>query len=311
MTASRLARVRAIIPGVGACAIWALCNIANKALLDEGVAPLTLLFGQLLVSAPILWLVAFGRGAGLPRSGKGRMLRLGLWQPGLAYGVSFIGLTMTTATVEALLFSVETLLILFFAWLLLGEQPPRQTIAAGVLGAIGVALVAGVGSPGAQISGLWGSLLILAGVVGAAVYSVRIKREIETQNVVAVVAMAQCGGLMAIALVWLVWPAPGRFSGLTPFTVPLIGVSGLFMHSVAFVLFAKQLEGMTASTVSVVLLSIPVMTAALGYVVLGEALDMVQLLGAAIVMGAMLVQIGVMSPAPPATRPATRTDQLD
>lgn len=281
----------AILPGVGACIIWSACNISNKVVLDAGVAPLTLLLGQLLVSAPVLWIVAFCRSRKLPVSGKGRLFRLGFWQPGIAYGASFIGLTMTSVTVEALLFSVETLMIIYFAWVLLGERPPSTTIAAGILGSVGVALVTGLGSSTNHTVGLLGPVLILIGVAGAALYSVLIKREVETQSAVPVVAIAQCGGLTVIALAWLIWPDPERFASLTVETLLIIGVSGLLMHSLAFVLFVRQLETLTASTASLLLLSIPVMTAVLGYVLLDERLSTLQIAGATVVMGALLLQV--------------------
>lgn len=281
---------RVIAPGLGACIIWVFCNIANKHLLDLGVAPLTVLLLQLLVSAPCLWIVVLIRRKPLPKTGKARLLRLGIWQPGIAYGTSLIGLSMTTVTVEALIFSTETLMIIFLAWVMLGERPGRKTIAAGVVGSIGVALVAGIGSESTELSGYWGAVLILAGTAAAALYSVFLRREVEAANPVSLIAIAQSGGVVAVAVIWILYPATDRLANLSWQIMPLIAVSGVMMHSIGFVLFAKLLQKMDASTASLLLLTIPVLTAVLGYAILDERLDALQICGAAIVLAAMLVE---------------------
>lgn len=281
---------RVIAPGLVACVIWVFSNISNKILFEQGIAPLTALLGQLLVSAPCLWIVVWVRRKPLPQTGKARLLRLGIWQPGIAYGTSLIGLSMTTVTVEALIFSTETLMIIFLAWVMLGERPGRKTIVAGVIGSIGVGLVAGLGSGSTELSGYWGPALILVGTAAAALYSIFLRREVETIDPVSLIAIAQSGGLVTVAAMWILYPAAGGLANLSWQAMPLIAVSGVMMHSVGFVLFAKLLQKMDASTASLLLLTIPVLTAVLGYAILDERLDALQLCGAAIVLAAMLVE---------------------
>lgn len=281
---------RAVVQGIGACIIWVFCNIANKQLLDQGVAPLTLLLMQLLVSAPCLWIIVLAWRKPLPKTGMARLLRLGIWQPGIAYGASLVGLSMTTVTVEALIFSTETLIIIFLAWVMLGERPGRKTIAAGIAGSIGVALVVGIRSSGPDNSGYWGAALILAGTLAAALYSIFLRREVESIDPVSLIAIAQSGGVVAVAAIWILYPAADGLANLSWQTLPLIAVSGVMMHSVGFVLFAKLLQRMEAGTASLLLLIIPVLTAALGYAVLGERLEMLQIFGAAIVLAAMAIE---------------------
>jgi len=280
-----------VLPGVSACAIWAFCNITNKLLIDHGVEPLTLLLGQLLVSTPCLWVIVLARCQRLPKTGKRRLLGLGIWQPAIAYGTSLVGLSMTSVTVEALIFSTETLMIIFFAWALLGERPGHHTLAAGILGSVGVALVAGIGSGTGGQSGSWGPALILIGTAAAALYSALLRREAERADAITLIALTQSGGLGATFLAWFAWPTADRLQNLTGQALLLTAVSGVLMHSVGFVLFAKQLQSMEASTASLLLLIIPVLTAVLGFAILSERLDAVQICGAIIVLAATLIEI--------------------
>jgi drug/metabolite transporter (DMT)-like permease len=261
----------------------------QQALLDVGVAPLTLLTGQLLVSTPALWIVTFATGRRPKFRTAFRLVPLGALQPGLAYGLSIIGLTMTSATIEALLFSTETLFIIALAWLLLGERPNRLTIIAGLVGSIGVALVS-IGEKATQNShaGLLGATLILAGVVAAALYSVQLRREAANIDALSLIASCQTGGLITAISGWLIWPEADRFAHLTSQTIPLIGLSGVLMHAIAFVLFAFQLQRMRADKASLLLLTTPVMTGTLAYLWLGDRLKTGQILGALVVLISVL-----------------------
>lgn len=291
MTASTEHRITALAFGAGltACLIWAVCNVINKVLLDSGIAPLTLLAGQLLVSTPALWIVAFAAGRRPNLSIVVRLMPLGVLLPGLAYGLSIIGLTMTSATIEALLFSIETLFIIALAWPLLGEKPSRVTIIAGLAGSLGVALVS-VGGNALQAThaGISGPVLILTGVFAAALYSVRLRREAVSIDALSLIASCQTGGLISVLLGWLLWPQHDRLANLTFHTMPLIALSGILMHAMAFILFAFQLQRMRAGTASLVLLTTPVMTGALAYLWLGERLNPVQILGGVVVLTSVL-----------------------
>jgi drug/metabolite transporter (DMT)-like permease len=272
-----------------ACLIWSICNVLNKAMLDFGIAPLTLLTGQLLVSTPVLWIVTFLAG----RRPKPRhvlcLMGLGILQPGLAYGLSIIGLTMTSATIEALLFSTETLFIIALAWAILRERPSRITMLVGLVGSIGVALVSiggeTVATPQSQ---LFGAVLILTGVLAAALYSVKLREEAMKIDALSLIASCQTGGLLTVIVGWFLWPQQDRFANLTIGSLSLIALSGIFMHAIGFVLFAFQLRRMSVGTASLTLLTIPIMTSAAAYIWLGDRLTATQLIGAAIVILALM-----------------------
>jgi drug/metabolite transporter (DMT)-like permease len=72
----------AVLAMIGSAAAWGGGTVMSKALLDEGLPPVTLLVVQLLASCTVLWLIAFGGvvyrcvGEMYERAGQGS------WSPG-------------------------------------------------------------------------------------------------------------------------------------------------------------------------------------------------------------------------------------
>ncbi|UPK05880.1 DMT family transporter [Bradyrhizobium sp. 170] len=104
------------------------------------IEPLSLLTGQLAVSAASLTVLSIWSGAP-PRLSDWRAGLPGLLQPALASGLSIFGLTMLPASVEAILFAVETPMIILLAWLILGETPNRGVGLLCLLAFAGVGLL--------------------------------------------------------------------------------------------------------------------------------------------------------------------------
>lgn len=276
---------RNLIFGMSACAIWAVANILTKFLLDKGIPPLTLLAGQLLMSTPALWLVVLLGRRRLAGSHGIKMTLLGIVQPGLAYGLAILGLELTSATLEALLFAAEPLLIVFLAWPFLGERPERLTVLSALVGAGGVVLISvGNQSETAQFSGFLGPILILSGVLAAAIYAVLLRPLAAQGDPIVMIAASQSGGLAFVIVVWLFWPVAQPYAGINLHSIPLIGLSGIFLHALSFVLFAYLLQAVPVGVASLFLLTIPVMTAGLAALFLNETMTNLQWLGAAIVL---------------------------
>jgi len=89
----------------------------------EQIPPLTLLMVQLFVSVALLWFAVLVQGVRVRLNRDALRLGLiGILNPGLAYMFSLIGLSRTTASMSAVLWAAEPILIIGFAWLLLCER---------------------------------------------------------------------------------------------------------------------------------------------------------------------------------------------
>ena len=98
-----------------------------------------------------------------------RALLLGLFEPALAYAGDLLGLARTSAANGALLSGLESVFIVLLAAVFLRERITGRIAVALALALIGVIALEGTGSfAGAGL----GDLLVLAGVLSAAAYTI-------------------------------------------------------------------------------------------------------------------------------------------
>ncbi len=274
-----------------AAAAWGLGTVLTKAALAY-VPPLALLVIQLAASLAVLGLLLlFQRPSFKPYAPK-RLLAaggLGLLNPGLAYTLSLIGLARTTASMSALLWALEPLLIVGAAALLLRERPGLRFVLLSAAAAGGVVLAAGarLGQPGQMV----GNALILAGVACCALYSVLARRAGAGLSPLLIVTLQQ-----GVALGWalLLWPAGWTTQGLGELVSMPLGawalaaVSGVLYYGLAFWCYLSGLRHVSASQAGAFINLVPVFALGGALALLGEALAPVQWLGASLVLAAVV-----------------------
>jgi drug/metabolite transporter, DME family len=179
-------------------------------------------------------------------------------------------------------------------WALHGRRPTPRWAVATALACAGVALLALAGGSAAGISPLGVGLAVIAGG-SYATYTLASKRLLDDghspEN-----AMAALFGLGAVALapVLLIADA-GPLAGLEGLALVLF--LGVVPTALAYVLFARGLRRIPASEAATITLLEPVTAAALGVFVLGERISGGGALGAALVLGALVV-LAARRPAP-------------
>lgn len=269
------------------CACAAVGTLITKPL--AGPLPvLPLVFMQVLASAAATWLLAAAtRRTPSPR----HIVHLGfpgLLQPGLAYMLAFAGLAITPVSVEGLLWASESLVVVLLAWSLLGEKFRARTLAAVIVGALGVVAVSEAAPP-TQVTPLLGVVLILGGVVAAALDTVFSRRLAIEADPTTMTAASQLVGLAAIGASAPLWPLKQLQLLAAPEVLVPVVVSGILIHAIATLLFNVGLSKVSASAASVLFPSVAVFTAAGGIVIEGETLSIVQLAGATLIIGSAIV----------------------
>ena len=179
-------------------------------------------------------------------------------------------------------------------WALHGRRPPGRWAAATALASAGVALLALSGGADAGISPLGVALAVVAGG-SYATYTLASKRLLEDGHEPERVMAALFGlGALALAPVLVVsgagWIATGGGLALVLFL-------GVVPTAVAYVLFARGLRGLQASEAATITLAEPVTAAALGVFVLSERVTGGGAIGAALVLGG-LVLLALRPPRP-------------
>ena len=277
-----------------ASALWAIATVISKKLLTS-VPPITLLVFQLVPSVLLLWLLTIFKGGLRPgwRS-LAPLALIGLLNPGLAYTLSMLGLTQTTASVATLLWASEPVLIVALAWLFLREPVTRRLITLTVTAACGVLLVSGFLSDDLGTTDAIGNALILAGVLCCGLYTVLSRKMASGVDPLLTVSLQQTAGLLwALAIwPWELGKYPSDFVlGFSPGEIAGATASGIMYYAAAFWFYLSGLSRVRASVAGGFINLIPVFGIATAYVFLGERLTATQWVGATTIVLAVFVLI--------------------
>ena len=256
---------------IGASAAWGLGTVLSKSALVH-FEPIDLLIVQLGASVAAMSLVlAFTRNRPSRPSAMWSVAGLGVLNPGLAYLLGLIGLSMTSASLATLIWALEPALIVVAARLILGEPVTGKIIGVAVAGFAGVALVA-VG----PVSGsLTGGLLILAGVGFCALYAVWTRRIVSSGSVLFVV-FCQHAVALGVALIFATISGYRPMAALAdaPWAATASAVvSGVLYYGVAFFLFVGALRRVSAAVAGLYINLVPVFGIIAAYLLLNERLS--------------------------------------
>ncbi len=189
------------------------------------------------------------------------------------------------AGLATVLGNLQVIIVGFFAWLVLGERPSRETLLALPVVLAGVVLISG--AIGEDAYGSAPQLGVILGIATAICYA-------------AYLLIIRWGGrdprrpagpvAVATALVAVCAFVVGQVGGdldLTPPPASLfwLAVLGITAQSAGYLLISISLPRLPAIITSIILLSQPVMSMGLAIVLLGETPSAVQLLGVALVIG--------------------------
>jgi drug/metabolite transporter (DMT)-like permease len=281
-----------VIPTISlllATACWGLGVVLSKRALDH-IPPLTLLVTQLTASLVVLWLALRLRRVAVTWSKELIPATLLGWlNPGVSYTLSLLGLALTTASMSALLWAMEPLLIVGLAWLLLRERLTIRFLLLCGLALGGTVLVVGTGFGGS--GQMVGNALIFGGVACCALYTVLARRWGEGIRPLLAVALQQ-----SLALGWaaIIWPAELWRIGLGSVTeIPaeawlLAAVSGVIYYGLAFWFYLDGLQRLPASEAGLFINLVPLFALGGAYLLLGETLRPVQWLGSGLVLAAVV-----------------------
>jgi len=272
---------------VAAAGCWGVGTVVTKQALDD-IPALTLLPVQLLASSLFLFGIQQATRSPVTSSPQLRRLAaLGLLNPGIAYALGVVGLTSITASLSVLLWTLEPVLILLLAALLLGERVPASMLGAMAAAVGGVLLIVHQAGTAGEPTGV---VLTGLAVAACAVYTVAARALLLDDSSVTVALVQQAAALVfavglasvAAAFGGTVWPSePPPLGAWTA-----AAVSGVLYYGLAFWCYLSALSRVPASVAGAFLPLIPVFGVAAGYLI-GERLTGRQWLGAAVVVTAV------------------------
>jgi drug/metabolite transporter (DMT)-like permease len=290
-----MARLSPLFAIVVACLFWALGTVLSKSLLDS-VPPLTVLVLQLAPSVLVLWVLVAAQGVEpTPARKLLPIALLGLLNPGWSYTLNIFGLVETTASVAALLWSAEPVLILVLAWIVLRERVTASLVAAVGLALVGVVFVSGFAvNTAVPLHSHVGAALILAGVLCCAIYTV-VARSLAADPLLTV-AIQQSVALAWTAAIWPIELSAGAWNAvlaLSPSDLLTAMVSGLMYYAAAYWLYLFALRSFPASVAGAFFNLIPLFGIAAAYIFLGERLTPVQWAGGTLILLGVMILLKV------------------
>jgi probable blue pigment (indigoidine) exporter len=276
-------------------AIWGSTYLVTTEMLPED-APLLAATVRALPAGLIL--LAIGRV--LP-SGQWwwRSLVLGTLNIGAFFYLLFVSAYLLPGGVAALVIAMQPMLVLLLGSLLLRERIRLIHFTACVLGFAGVALLVLRSDTTLHAGGIAAAL---AGAVCMAVGIVLTKRWGRPDGVGLLDFTGwqlAAGGLVLLPMLLAFEGLPASVNGTNLLGFGYLSILGaVFSYAVWF----RGIERLPALAVSFLALASPLVATGLGWVALDESLTLLQLLGAAIIIGAVLL---AQRPLPPPPKPGT------
>ena len=238
-----------------------------------------------LIVLPVAWQGLVRHHAALLADWK-RLLLLGLLGMGICGAVFYMGLEHTSATNGALIYSVAPVLIVIISALWLREPVRPRQLAGIALALAGVLVILTRGDAGILLNLAFntGDLLMLAGAVSWAVYTVLLRRSRTALPVVTGFAANALAGVLVLAPLYLWETLAGRPVVPTAATLGAIAGTALFASVLAFIAYQKTIALIGASRAGTALYATPVWTSLLAATLLGETLQPFHLAGVLMVL---------------------------
>lgn len=274
------------LAGIAALALIWGTNFILVAEALQGLNPAQIVFVRLGLAAGSLWLLVWiGKGS-VPRSARSWWMLAGMgligqMLPWLLFG---LGQREVTSSVAGFYTGLTPLLTIPAAWLLLRERPTRTETVVAMIGVVGLAVVLAPGGDAA--ASMRGQLLCLAGATCYALafcYAARLIRELAGSKLVLAAVQALAGWLVMAPAGAGGLLAPVRATWLIVLCLALLGVGTAAALVLNYWLVARI--GPVRSSFAFYL--VPVVAIVAGVAVRGERLGVHQVVGTAIVVGAL------------------------
>ncbi|RJF87750.1 DMT family transporter [Oleomonas cavernae] len=288
VAAQRANRVRALISDrwmeillVGLfCLLWSSAFAPAKIALSD-CPPLILLAVRFLVAGVICLGLArrFGEAGGATWRQIGALGLLGLFNNAIYLGFSWVGMTTVSSGFAAVLISANPLLTALVAVPVLGERLTTRKIAGLVLGLIGVGIVLR-SRLGGGIEDAGGTLLLLGGLISLVTGTVLYKRLAPP------VGPWTGNGIQLLAAGLALLPLALGFEDLghIRYTLPMLASMAWMVLGVSvggYFLWFKILARRSATAASSLHFLMPPLGLAFGWVIVGEGVPLLDLIGIA------------------------------
>lgn len=251
------------------------------------VDPILLLTVQSLASTIFLWSVVLLQKIPVPlKFSSLKAGATGLLEPGLSCIFGILGLSLTTASNVALLNTIEPILTIALAYLILREPLSKSLLSWSGVACIGVGLIAIPDLKVMSHTSLQGDGLVFLSLVCAALYAIATRQIVNHFHPVVLAALQQTFALVWFLMILVIVSTVSNvaWSSFTVQTLSLAIASGILGYAMAFWLYLLALRNQTASMTALYLTLIPLFGVLAAYVFLQERLLPIQGFGGLLIL---------------------------
>ncbi|MGI8684429.1 MAG: EamA family transporter [Acidimicrobiales bacterium] len=269
---------------LGAAALWAVSAVVARRLFDDGVSAVELTESRALIAAVGFALVPGARRPPSGRTAAGQLVALGI-ALALVNVSYFVAISRIPVVVALVIQYMAPVLVVGWAGVAARRAPSPEVLAALVAALIGVVLVVDMVSGAVGRMDGAGIVVALASAVFFATYTVLAERTGALYGS----SGAMFRGFAVASVVWVAYQAPRGFPSelVDPANLPEVLYVGVAGTLAPFFLFAWGVARVRAERAAIAATLEPVVAAVLAWAWLGQSLSVTQVVGAALVIGAV------------------------
>ena len=254
-------------------------------------APLAFNSVRIALALVVLWTIVLVRGQPMPEKRMIlRMLALGMLGNGLYQILWVEGMALTRASDAALLVAASPAFIEMIGWARGHERVGLRGMGGIAISLVGIGLVVSGGVNGsAGHSTLAGNAFILASVLCWAFYSVGLQPVTERVDGITLSAVTMTGGIVPMVIVGAPSLLATHWTAVSPLGWAAVGYSGLLALVVAYLFWYRGVRVLGPTRASMYSNLQPLFAMAAAWLLLGETPRVMQVAGAAFIIGGLLL----------------------
>ncbi|MCF6246626.1 MAG: DMT family transporter [Desulfobacula sp.] len=286
---SQVKNILPVLSILGAVFLWGSSFSAMRLLLMD-LSPFAVMFCR--ISIAFLFIIPISRKI-IPKSYvKGDwkiILPMVLFQPCLYFLFETNALTYTTSSQAGIISACLPLMVAVTAWMFLSESIRKKTVVGLVLSITGVVLLTLFQSQGSTASRpILGNFLEMLAMGSACGNMILVKKLSARYDTWSLTGMQVCGGMLFF-LPGVVQVSQTDPSVFTTKVIVILIYLGVCVSFFSFGLYNWGISKIEASRASIFINLIPVTAITLGWLILGETLNVKQILAAGIVIAGVII----------------------
>ena len=195
--------------------------------------------------------------------------------------LTYVALSMTTATNGVLLAASTPIMIIALSWAIMGKRLQAYEWFGVVISLAGVLIIVAHGDPHTllELRPNKGDLVVLGGFLSWSLYTVLLTRRPVVLHPFAFLAVVSFTGVLALAPFYAWEIASGRLFQPTPGSIAAVAYGGIVVSLLGFVFWNRAVAAVGSNTAGIFMNLMPAVGTLLAIIFLGEQPQLFQLAG--------------------------------